>query len=114
MPPFDFLRNVKDKKQAKAIHGVIMEILESEPGSHPEISERLHLALRAAISGAMYSLELLDGLALELDDHMFNQKLADKALLKLLIDKGITNADEYHQKLIEVTATIGGEHVGTS
>ena len=114
MPAFNFLGSIKDKKQAKAIHGVILEIMDSEPGSHPEISERLHLALRAAISGAMYSLELLDGLALELDDHMFNQKLAEKALLKLLIDKGITNADEYHQKLIEVTATIGGDHVGTS
>lgn len=114
MPPFNFLGNIKDKEQAKAIHGVILEIMDSEPGSHPEISERLHLALRAAISGAMYSLELLDGLALELDDHMFNQKLAEKALLKLLIDKGITNADEYHQKLIEVTATIGSDNVGTS
>ena len=114
MPAFDFLASIKDKKQAKAIHGVIMEILETEPGSHPEISERLHLALRAAITGAMYSLELLDGLALELDDHAYNQKITEKALLKLLIDKGITNADEYHQKLIEVTATISGDIIGTS
>lgn len=114
MTSFDFLKNVKDRKHAKAIHGVVIEILNTEPGSHPEISERLHLALRAAISGAMYSLELLDGLALELDDHVFNQKIADKTLLKLLIDKGITDADEYHQKLIEVTSTIGGENVGTS
>ena len=111
---FDFLRNAKDKREAKQVHGVVTEILQTEPGKHPEISERVHLALRAAISGAMYSLELVDGLAIEFDDNLHNQKIVNKALLKLLIDKGITNADEYHQKLIEVTEAIGEGKVGTS
>jgi hypothetical protein len=112
--PFDFLKNVEDKEGAKAIHGVVMEVLETEPGKHPEMSKRLHVALRAALSGAMYSLEQVAGLALEFDDNIFNQQVVNKAVVKLLIDKGITNADEYHQKLIEVTETIGGETVGKS
>jgi hypothetical protein len=93
---------------------MVAEVMDIEPGHHPDIPKKIHVALRSMIASLLYVTTVAEETVLELLQHKLDQDLHNKALLKILIDLGVISADVYQKTLVKIAKNIGEMDVGTA
>lgn len=92
---------------------VLAEVMDIDPGLHPEIPEKIHKAFRLVYSACEYALQKNDALVAAMVEHAVNEQLGESTLHRLLIQKGIFTPEEYQRALVSTTELLGGLKAGT-
>lgn len=101
-----------DVEQILELRSMMREVLGTEPGTHPELPERIHRLFKAIITTLVYTLNLSEGIVLELNQHKLDQEISETALLKIFTDLGMFGPDTYQQAIVETTEELGEYDVG--
>ena len=91
---------------------LMREVLDIEPGEHPEIPELLHKVIRSMLTTLVYVLNLAEETRHESIQHQLDQELNDTALHRIFIHLGTFTPDMYQKALVDVTEEIGGRDAG--
>jgi hypothetical protein len=91
----------------------LMEIMDVEPGLHPEVPENIHKAFRLVYSACEYAIQKNDGLVQALVEHAVNQQISEATYHRLLVSKGVFTPEEYQRILVDTTEKLGGLKAGT-
>ncbi len=102
----------KDLEEVIELRHVMREVLETEPGQHPEISETIHKVIKAMLTSLVYVLNLSEETRHVLTQHMLDQELSDLALHKIFNELGLFSPDMFQKALIQVTEELGGTKAG--
>ena len=104
----------KELEHLKEFRQILMEIMDVEPGLHPEVPEKIHRAFRLVYNACEYAIQKNDGLVEALVEHAVNQQISESTYHRLLVAKGIFTAEEYQRVLVDTTEKLGGLKAGTS
>ena len=92
----------------------LAELLNTEPGEHPEIPEAIHRLFRLVYSTCEYSLQLAEAATQALVEHSVNQSITEATYHRLLITRKIFTPEEFQRTLVDTTERLGGGQAGTS
>ncbi len=92
---------------------ILTEIMDVEPGLHPEIPEKIHRAFILVYNACEYAIQKSDGVVQALIEHAVNQQISEAACHRLLVAKGIFTPEEYQRVLVDTTEKLGGLEAGT-
>jgi hypothetical protein len=101
-----------DVEQIMELRSVMREVLGTEPGTHPELPEMIHRLFKAVITTLVYTLNLSEGIVLEVNQHKLDQEIGETALLKIFTDLGIFGPDTYQKAIVQTTEELGEYDVG--
>jgi len=99
-------------EQIMGLRKVMQRVLNTEPGTHPEIPELIHSVLKAMLTTLIYTLNLAEGLNMEINQHKLDQEIGETALLKIFTDLGIVSPELYQKAVVQATEQLGGIDVG--
>lgn len=88
------------------------EILETEPGHHPELPETIHKVIKAMLTSLVYVLNLSEETRHVLTQHKLDQELSDLALHKIFNELALFSPDMFQKALVQVTEKLGETNVG--
>lgn len=91
---------------------VMHQVLNTEPGLHPELPETIHKLLKALITSLLQTATSCEELRHELAQHKMDQGVSEAALLGLFMDLGLFNPETYQQAVAHATEKLGGINVG--
>ena len=92
----------------------LSDLLNIEPGEHPELPERIHRALRLVYTVCEFGLQKIDGTIQALVEHAINQSITESTYHRLLVGRRIFTSDEFQKALINTTEQLGGGSGGTA
>ncbi len=98
----------------KEFRQILTEIMDVEPGLHPEVPEKIHKAFILVYNACEYAIQKNDGLVQAMVEHAVNQQISESAYHRLLVAKGIFTPEEYQRVLVDTTERLGGLEAGTS
>jgi hypothetical protein len=104
----------EELEHLKEFRQILMEIMDIEPGLHPEVPEKIHRAFRLVYNACEYAIQKNDGLVQALVEHAVNQQISESTYHRLLVAKGIFTPEEYQRVLVDTTEKLGGLEAGTS
>ena len=93
---------------------VLSEIMDIEPGLHPEIPEKIHKAFKLVYNACEYAIQKNEGTIQALVEHAVNQQISESAYHRLLVSKGVFTPEEYQRVLVTTTELLGGLKSGTA
>lgn len=99
-------------KYTQELNAVLEDILNIEPGDHPEIPEAVHRAIRVIYYGAVYAVQRTDTVIETMVEHAVNQRITEAAFFNLLVRRGIVTSDQWNNILVETTEALGGGQAG--
>lgn len=102
----------KDLEDVKEVRKMMREVLDTEPGHHPDIPETIHKVIRSMLTTLVYVLNTSEETRHELTQHNLDQRLSDSALHKIFNDLNLFGPDTFQKALVQVTENLGEANIG--
>jgi hypothetical protein len=96
-----------DIDQLLDLRKLMRQVLDTEPGHHPEIPETIHRLLKAMLTTLTYVTNMTEIMNHELAQHKLDQGISEAALLRIFFDLGVFAPETYHGALIQATEDLG-------
>lgn len=102
----------EDVEEVLELREVMRELLETEPGHHPELPLTIHKIIKAMLTTLVYTLNLAEEISHDLTQHRLDQELSDLALHKIFKELGLFNPETFQKAMVQVTEELGTDNVG--
>ncbi|MCK5292819.1 MAG: hypothetical protein KAR39_12490 [Thermoplasmata archaeon] len=104
--------NPEDVEEVIELREVMRQLLDTEPGHHPELPTTIHKIIRAMLTTLVYTLNLTEEIRHEVTQHRLDQELSDSALHKIFKELGLFTPDTFQKAIVQVTEELGATNVG--
>lgn len=98
--------------QVLQLRDVMREVLNTEPGQHPELPELIHRLIKALVTTVIHLLREQEQVVMELAQHKLDQEINETALLKIFADLGVFGPDTFQKAVVQATEELGSINIG--